>query len=50
MVAFTHGLEAADGSTLTTATTNEEGHSETFRYDLAGRTMEVVEGHVPLNT
>ncbi|MDY2755186.1 MAG: hypothetical protein SOU88_01990, partial [Candidatus Treponema excrementipullorum] len=38
VVAFTHGLEAADGSVLTTATTNEEGHTETFRYDRAGRT------------
>ena len=38
VVAFTHGLEAADGSALTTATTNEEGYTETFLYNTTNRT------------
>ena len=37
-IIFTHGLEGIDGSALTTATTNEEGYTETFLYNTTNRT------------
>ena len=42
-VVFTYGEQKGDGKTLTTVTTNEEGYSEYFEYDLSDNRTDYID-------